>query len=110
MAVLFFTGAPQTTGVYGADDIQVILNPHTLHSFTSFYLVLPCVSPSRVNDWVNSKIKFVKSIPNRTKLSFLILSVLLDGCITCSLGLKKKNRLRFFEKWVLRNKFGPKTV
>jgi hypothetical protein len=85
VAVPFFTGASQTTGVYGADDVQEILNPHTFHIFTSLYLVLPCVPLCPVDDWVKNKIKFLKPIPNRTKLSFIIL---LDRCITCSLGSK----------------------
>ena len=110
MAVQFFADAPQTTGVYGADDVQEILNPYTFHSFTSFYLVQPCVPLCRVDNWVTSKIEFLKPVPNRTKLSFLILSLLSNGCTTCSLGLKRKNRLRVFENWVLRKKFGPKRM
>lgn len=66
-----------------------MLNPNTFYTLTSSYLVLPRVHLCRVDDWVSSKIKFVNPIPNGVKLSFLLFSVFLDGCITCSFGLKK---------------------
>jgi hypothetical protein len=72
VVVSFFTGAPKTTGVYGADDVQEILNPRTLHCFTAFYHVLPCVPLCRVDDCMTSKIKLVKPVTNRTKLDLIV--------------------------------------
>jgi hypothetical protein len=38
----------------------------------------------------------------------IILPVVLYGCETWSLTLRKEHRLRIFENWVLRRIFGPK--
>jgi hypothetical protein len=48
-----------------------------------------------------------KNVKTRT-YKMIILSVVLYGCETWSLILRKEHRLKVFENRVLRRKFGPK--
>jgi hypothetical protein len=61
-------------------------------------LITPHLKNSLLRN-VNVKIKIYKTV---------ILPVVLYGCETWSLTLRKEHRLRFFENRVLRRIFGPK--
>jgi len=79
------------------NSIQEEIKSRLQSGNASYYSVKNVLSSSMLSK--NLQIKIYRNI---------ILSVILYGCETWSLTLRKERRLRVFENWVLRRIFGPK--